>query len=382
MSVTFADYSTGDITNRFWSFCDGSTGNTTAGTTNHTYAAGSNTVSLTVYASSGSNTFTRTNFIIVAGGGGVPPSITQQPLSTNVCAGSTATFSVTATGDAPLFYQWQTNSINLVNGGEFSGATSTVLTVSSASATDAATYRCIVTNAAGSDTSSNATLTVNALPTQYTVGGGGSYCSGGSGVAVTLSSSQLGVTYYLQLGGSNTGATQAGTGSGLNFTGVTAAGTYGILASNTVTGCTATMSGGATVSLTDPFQCWQLQYFGCTNCPQAAADADPLGKGMSNTNQLLAGLNPTNPASVFRITSVVADSSSNVMITWSTAGVRTNAVQAASVGVSGDYDTNFVDITTSPHIIIPATGDFTTNYLDAGGATNTPSRFYRIRLVP
>jgi sugar lactone lactonase YvrE len=36
-----------------------------------------------------------------------------------------------------------------------------------------------------------------------------------------------------------------------------------------------------------PYAAWQLQYFGCTTCPNAAPDADPLGKGMSNWNQFL-----------------------------------------------------------------------------------------------
>ena len=56
--------------------------------------------------------------------------ITQQPQFTNVCAGGTAGFSVAATGVGLLAYQWQTNSINLSNGGPYSGATSNVLTVS------------------------------------------------------------------------------------------------------------------------------------------------------------------------------------------------------------------------------------------------------------
>ena len=110
-------------------------------------------------------------------------------------------------------------------------------------------YYVIVTNAVGAVVSSTGTLTINALPTPYTVGGGGGYCAGGSGVAVTLSGSASGVTYYLQLGGSNTGATLAGTGSSLSFNNVTAAGTYTILASNTTTGCTQAMTGTTTVTI-------------------------------------------------------------------------------------------------------------------------------------
>ena len=44
---------------------------------------------------------------------GVAPSITAQPASQTVLAGSTATFSVTAAGTAPLSYQWQFSGTNL-----------------------------------------------------------------------------------------------------------------------------------------------------------------------------------------------------------------------------------------------------------------------------
>ncbi|HTS19720.1 MAG TPA: glycosyl hydrolase family 28 protein [Verrucomicrobiae bacterium] len=134
----------------------------------------------------------------------------------------------------------------------------------------------------------------------------------------------------------------------------------------------------------DPFLAWQLEYFGCTNvavCPQAAGDADPLGKGMSNTNQFLAGLNPTNPASLFRITSVV-NSGADVSVTWTTAGGHTNIMQVTGGDASGGYATNgFVDIPASV-TILPGSGDVANNYLDGGAVTNGPSRYYRVRLVP
>jgi hypothetical protein len=113
----------------------------------------------------------------------------------------------------------------------------------------------------------------------------------------------------------------------------------------------------------------------------AAANADPDGDGMINTNEFMAGTNPTNSVSALRIISVV-DQTDDVTITWTTAGGKTNAVQATAGGADGDYRNDFVDITAAPHIIISGSVDATTNYLDAGGATNTPARYYRIRLVP
>ena len=123
-----------------------------------------------------------------------------------------------------------------------------------------------------------------------------------------------------------------------------------------------------------PFGVWQMQYFGCTTCPNAAPDADPLGKGMSNWDQFLVGLNPTNAASVFRVTQLVRKGS-DFVITWKTAGRGTNVLQACT-GLSN----GFSDI--SGPIFISVSGDTTTNYSDLGAATNGSARFYRVRLGP
>jgi hypothetical protein len=75
-----------------------------------------------------------------------------------------------------------------------------------------------------------------------------------------------------------------------------------------------------------------------------------------------------------------AQQSSDVLITWTTAGAHTNAVQATAGDGTGGYATNFVDI--GAPVIIATSGDAMTNYTDVGGATNSPSRYYRVRLVP
>jgi hypothetical protein len=65
----------------------------------------------------------------------------------------------------------------------------------------------------------------------------------------------------------------------------------------------------------------------------------------------------------------------DMLVSWTAGGGRTNVVQSAT-DLTGSY-TNV-----SPNIILPGTGDVTTNYLDAGAATDAANRFYRIRLVP
>jgi hypothetical protein len=88
-------------------------------------------------------------------------SITAHPQNQTVSTGATATFSVTAAGSGTLTYQWQKNSVNLSNGGHYSGVTTSLLTVSSCDSNDAASYRCVVTADCGSATSNNATLTIS-----------------------------------------------------------------------------------------------------------------------------------------------------------------------------------------------------------------------------
>jgi hypothetical protein len=94
----------------------------------------------------------------------VPPTITVQPKNQSIVLGSNVTFAVTATGTGPLSYQWQVNGTNLVNGGFISGATTNMLTISDVQTNDSGSYTVIVTNLAGSATSSNAVLTVLSAP--------------------------------------------------------------------------------------------------------------------------------------------------------------------------------------------------------------------------
>jgi hypothetical protein len=90
-----------------------------------------------------------------------PTSITAHPSNKSVDAGQATTFSVTATGEGQLQYQWQKNSSDLSDGGHYSGCTTSTLTISSADESDEGDYRCVVTADCGSVNSNQASLTVN-----------------------------------------------------------------------------------------------------------------------------------------------------------------------------------------------------------------------------
>ncbi len=111
--------------------------------------------------------------VVLGGCGGtdraaaVSPSIMTQPLDQSVTAGQSASFAVTASGTAPLSYQWQRNGVAIA------GANGDTYTLSNTASTDSgAEFTVVVVNATGSTTSSAARLTVSAAPLQLGAAGG------------------------------------------------------------------------------------------------------------------------------------------------------------------------------------------------------------------
>jgi hypothetical protein len=84
----------------------------------------------------------------------VAPVIVSQPMNVSVAAGSTADFTVSATGSSPLSYQWHFGATDI------SGATTSVLSLQNVQAADEGAYSVTVSNAVGAVVSSNATLTI------------------------------------------------------------------------------------------------------------------------------------------------------------------------------------------------------------------------------
>ena len=120
--------------------------------------------------------------------------------------------------------------------------------------TVAGTYTVVASNAVAQSCSvnmtGNAIIIIDPIPTVYDVTGGGSFCSGGTGVAVGLSGSQVNVNYQLQLDNVNSGASVPGTGIALNFGNKTVAGMYTVIATYaSATACAVNMNKNAVVTV-------------------------------------------------------------------------------------------------------------------------------------
>lgn len=105
-------------------------------------------------------------YYLARGGGGavykiqyspVPASITTHPTDQTVLQGQPVTFQVTAGGTTPLIYQWQRNMVDIpgANGSSY-------VILAAHLADNGAKFRCVVSNAAGTANSNEATLTVQA----------------------------------------------------------------------------------------------------------------------------------------------------------------------------------------------------------------------------
>jgi hypothetical protein len=115
----------------------------------------------------------------------VPPSITQQPQSQTVLAGSAATFSVGVAGTPPLSYQWRRNNLNIT------GANSPILVINNVQSANAGSYTVRVSNSLNAVISAPANLTV--ASGQFSV-----VAVGASGVQLTAQG-EVGANYIIDV---------------------------------------------------------------------------------------------------------------------------------------------------------------------------------------
>ncbi len=132
--------------------------------------------------------------VLTISGPSVPPAITRQPASRTAQTDYTASFSVTASGSAPLAYQWRKNGTSLADEGNIFGVFTTNLTITNVQPSDMGNYSVVVTNAFGSTTSIVADLTV-VSPYTYVINNGTIIITGysGPGNNVTIPSTIIGL---------------------------------------------------------------------------------------------------------------------------------------------------------------------------------------------
>ena len=148
----------------------------------------------------GSCTPNDTSIFVSLTTGGSSPIITTEPINQTVCAGNSINFSVTATGSG-LTYQWRKGTVNLINGGNISGANSDTLTINPVNISDTAyNYNVVVTGSCiPNDTSINASLVVN-ITTVITIGPINQTTCIGNSVSFSVTATGTGLTFQWRKG--------------------------------------------------------------------------------------------------------------------------------------------------------------------------------------
>ena len=132
------------------------------------------------------------------------PTITLQPISATACSGSGTQLSISATGTAPMSYQWYKG------GTPISGAVSGTYLIGSADTSDAGSYYCKVSNSCSNVTSNTATLTVNNPANITSQSGDSTKCVGSSMIFAVTTSGTAPINYqWYHNGNAITGGTSA-----------------------------------------------------------------------------------------------------------------------------------------------------------------------------
>jgi hypothetical protein len=218
-------------------------------------AAGDNGSTFQVVVSNTAGSAPSTTVTLTVNAAAVAPTITTQPTNLTVTAGQTATFSVAATGTAPLTYQWKKNGANI------SGATaSSYTTPATTSGDNGSTFQVVVSNTAGSAPSTTVTLTVNAAavaPTITTQPTNQSVTAGQTATFGVAATGTAPLSYQWQENGVNIAGATASTYTTPATTSADNGSTFQVVVSNaagntpsaTATLTVATSSGGASAQL-------------------------------------------------------------------------------------------------------------------------------------
>ena len=125
----------------------------------------------------------------------IPPSITRQPVSLEVLVGSGAQFSIAAEGSAPLWYQWWFKNTPVAQGTSFS------IQLTNAQTAMNGDYQVVITNVAGSVTSSPVQLNVLTPPVLVESPASQSIVTGQKLSLRVIATSALAMSYQWQFNG-------------------------------------------------------------------------------------------------------------------------------------------------------------------------------------
>jgi glucuronoarabinoxylan endo-1,4-beta-xylanase len=114
---------------------------------------------VTISNSAFTYTIPATSVVTFAGNAAVAPTISTQPISQSIVAGSSVTFTVAASGGPAPTYQWHKDGVAIP------GATTSNLTINGVTGSDSADYTVVATNSSGSAASNPASLLVIQSPT-------------------------------------------------------------------------------------------------------------------------------------------------------------------------------------------------------------------------
>jgi hypothetical protein len=297
------------------------------------------TFSVVVTDDNGSSTSSTATLTVNAAPTG--PNITTQPANQTVTVGATATFTVVATGSGTLTYQWKKGATNV---GTSTASYTTPVTVIG---DNGSVYSVVVTDSNGSTTSSNATLTVNPVPTGPTITSQPSNQTVIVGQTATFNVTATGsgtLTYQWKKG-----ATNVGTNSTSYTTPATVIGDNGSQYS-----CAVTDTNGTTTS----------------NVATLTVNAAPVGPTISTQPA-----NATVDAGQAATFTVVATGTGTLTYQWKKGGVdisgATGSTYTTPLTVTGDTASSFtVNVTDSTGSTLSAAAVLTVTSCGGGGGSN------------
>ena len=196
---------------------------------------------------------------------------------------------------------------------------------------------------------------------------------GDAQVALTWAASPGAASYRVKRsptpGGSYALVASGVTGTSLTDTGLTNGTTYYYVVSAVNLGGESADSTEASGTTYTTLQSWRLTYFGTTsNSGNAADNADPDGDGMTNAQEFAAGTNPTNAASLLKVTGLTVNSDGNITVNFSTVSGKTYRVERSDTLQAGSWSVLQDNITGTGGIF----------QVTDVGAAGQPKRFYRI----